>query len=84
MPEFRFALTNGDQQFALAPRVELPDRHAVRSHAEAAIKQVFKNVPNHHDWEGWHLSVQDSDDQEFARVSLFDTLVGKRRSVDGG
>jgi hypothetical protein len=84
MPEFRFALVNGDQQFALAPRVELPDGHAVRSHAEAAIKQVFKNLPNHDDWEGWHLSVQDSDDQEFARVSLFDTLVGKRRSVDGG
>ena len=74
----RFALINGDQKFALRPR-DLPDEHAACSHAKAAIKQVFKDVSDLHEWLGWHLSIRDDDDQEFALLPVVDTLAGERR-----
>ncbi len=83
MPVFRFALVRGDQQFLLAPRVELPDGHAACTHAEAAIKHVFQNAKDIFEWSDWHLSVRDKGDQEFAVISILDTLGGARRAVSG-
>jgi hypothetical protein len=83
MPVFRFALVQGDQQFPLAPRVELPDGHAACTHAEAAIKQVFHNPNDSYDWSDWHVTVRNNDDQEFAVISITDTLLGERRAVGG-
>ena len=83
MPEFRFALVRGDQQFPLAPRVDLPDGHAACNHAEAAIRQVIQNPQDPFGWSDWHLSVRDKDDQEFAVISIMDTLSGERRAVSG-
>jgi hypothetical protein len=82
MPKFRFMLVRGDQKFPLGDGVELPDGHAACAQAEAAIKQVFQNAKGDIDeWSDWHLSVRNKDDEEFAVLSLTDTLVGGPRSV---
>jgi hypothetical protein len=81
MPEFRFALVHGDQQFPLAPHVELPDGHQACTHAEAAIRQVFREMKDAYEWSDWHLSVRDNNDEEFAVLSITDTLLGERRAV---
>ena len=83
MPEFRFALVHGDEQFPLAPCVELPDGHAACTHAEAAIKQVFHKRNDSYEWSDWHVSARNNDDQEFAVLSITDTLLGERRVVGG-
>jgi hypothetical protein len=84
MPEFSFALVHGDQHFLLAPRIDLPDGHAACTHAEAAIKQVFHNRnDNNNEWSGWHVSVRDESEAEFAVISIIDTLAGERRVVGG-
>jgi hypothetical protein len=81
MPEFRFALVHGDQQFPLGQPVELPDGHAACTQAEAAIKQVFGAMKDAYEWSDWHLSVRDQDNEEFAVISITDTLIGARRVV---
>jgi hypothetical protein len=81
MPEFRFALIHGDQHFPLAPRVELRDGHAACAHAEAAVRQVFHNMKDAYEWSDWHVSVRDQSDEEFAVLSIKDTLMGARRAV---
>jgi hypothetical protein len=81
VPEFRFVLVHGDQQFPLAQRVELPDGHAACLQAELAIKQVFHEPNDTSDWFGWHLIIRNKDDEEVATVSVTDTLGGMRRSV---
>ena len=83
MPVFQFALVQGAQQFPLGPVVELPDGHAACTHAESAIKQVFQNAQDIFEWSDWHLSVRDKDDQEFAVLSIMDTIGGERRVVGG-
>jgi hypothetical protein len=81
MPIFRFALVHGDQQFPLLQCVELPDGHAACTHAEAAIKQVFQGMKDAYEWSDWHLSVRDNNEEEFAVLSITDTLMGVRRAV---
>jgi hypothetical protein len=81
MPEFRFALVRGDQIFPLGEGVELPDGHAACTQAEFAIRQVFQGRDDTYDWSDWHLSIRNKDDEEFAVVSVIDTLEGTRRSV---
>ena len=83
MRAFRFALVQGDQQFPLASRVELPYGLAACTHAEAAIKHVFQNTQDIFEWSDWHVSVRDNEDQEFAVLSIIDTVGGERRAVSG-
>jgi hypothetical protein len=83
MPEFRFALVHGDQQFPLGQAVNLADGHAACTQAEAAIKQVFQDRADAYEWSDWHLSVRDHHDDEFAVISITDTLLAERRVVGG-
>jgi hypothetical protein len=61
----------------------LPDGHAACIQAEAAIKQVFHHRNDSYEWSDWHVSVRNNDDQEFAVISITDTLQGERRAVGG-
>jgi type II secretory pathway component PulL len=81
MPEFRFALVHGNQQHPLGRPVELPDGDAACTQAEVAIKQVFGEMKDAYEWSDWHLSVRDQDNEEFAVISITDTLLGERRIV---